>query len=649
MIAGNWYNKSSQKSRYKKGDSMGIFIEELRIRNYKCYESVDVNLRNSSLLIGANNVGKTSLLEALELCFTPYQRVSNELIFIKKDEVLDRKKEIVLDVMISPTNSEFDDKWYQFFGNFVTEGEVNDYVALRTIIKYNPLRGEYDLERKALNSWPESEEVYSYSNFNSNAVRREILEAIPVFYLDAKRDIVSEMGDKFSYWGKLVKDIKLTDDSLIEMEKHLNEINNQIISNSDVLQHLSSYLNKITEVMNSGEKNVEINPVSRKIKDLDKGMEIRFNDKDSESFPIVNQGMGTRSWATFLTLSAYIDWKIKEMETEDKPYHPLLLLEEPEAHLHPQAQRKIYSQMRNLTGQKIISTHSSIIAAQVKLEEIIHVYKKGESSKLNYINLDDLSTSDKRKIKEEVLKTRGDILFADTLILCEGETEEQVLPIFFKEFFNYEPFELGVNIIGVNGSGNYKPFMRIAKDLDINIFIFSDGEKDIIRNVKKHFKQIYGDLSEEDIERSVTFLPWESDFEEYLFTEGYQDELLKVIDIVKEKDSFINSFIKKNNGQPGKPKRTNEVCPECNQSIFEHELKDYEGQEGFKKAVVECVSNMKSDYSSRIGDLILERTTVEKIPLVIRDFFLKVALKNGYVISEQFDWANEEELYIETE
>lgn len=628
---------------------MGIIIEELRVRNYKCYESMDVNLKNSSLLIGANNVGKTSLLEALELCFAPYKRISEELVFIKKDEVLSKNKEIILDVLISPVNDEFDDKWYQFFGNFVVEGEHKDYVAIRTIIKYNTLKGEYDVERKALNSWPKTEDVSGYSDYNTNVIKREILESIPIFYLDAKRDIVSEMNDRFSYWGKLVKDIKLTEESLIEMEDNLNAINDQIVSGSDVLKHLSASLNKITEIMNTGEKSVEINPVSRKIKDLDKGMEIRFNDKDSESFSIANQGMGTRSWATFLTLSAYIDWKTKEMDSEDKPYHPLLLLEEPEAHLHPQAQRKIYSQMRNLVGQKVISTHSSIIAAQVDLEEIIHIYKKGESSKLNYINLLGLSDPDIRKIKEEVLKTRGDILFADTLVLCEGETEDQVLPTFFKEYFNCEPFELGTNIISVGGSGNYKPFMRIARDLDIDLFILSDGESRTINTVKKHFRQIYGDVCDDYIEKNITFLPEESDFEEYLYISGYQSELIEIINLIKGKESFIEDFIKKNDGQAGKAKPTENTCSTCKQFIYENEIKDYKGEVGFKKAVIECISGMKSDYSSKIGELILERDTLDKIPLVIRDFFFKIAVKKKYPINTQFGKVNEEGLYVKIE
>ena len=60
---------------------------------------------------------------------------------------------------------------------------------------------------------------------------------------------------------------------LQEMEKSLNEINDNIIGSSDVLKHLSSSLNKLSNVMNSNGNHVEINPVSRKIRDLDKGME----------------------------------------------------------------------------------------------------------------------------------------------------------------------------------------------------------------------------------------------------------------------------------------------------------------------------------------------------------------------------------------
>ncbi|UTH07140.1 ATP-dependent nuclease [Macrococcoides canis] len=605
---------------------MSIQLKELRIRNYKCFEKLDIELKPNLLILGANNVGKTTLLEALELSLTMFKRVSKEMIFLRKNEDLTDDKVAIIDILIEPTEEDFSDEWYDHFGAFVFEREDKDSLGIRTIIKYNNIKDEYEIEKKAMNQWPKSEELEEFTDYNQNLLRKELLDAIPVFYLDANRDILSDMNDRYSYWGKLTGNIELAKEHVVEIENSLKEIGQSIIDNSDTLGFVAEKLNNVTKIMGNN-RNVEINPITQKISNINKGMQIRISDEFSEAFPIDNLGMGTRSWTTFLTLAAYIELKEKEMEYKGKPFFPIILLEEPESHLHPQAQRKIYQQMKNLKGQKFISSHSPIVAAQVQIDEILHISKNGASSKANSINVNNLNSNEIRKIKEEVVKSRGDLLFANKVILCEGETEEQVIPVFYKHYFGHECFESGVNIIGVNGSGKYKPFLQISKDLGIETYILSDGEKNTIKDINRFYNQIFGKIGEKLKEENVIFLPEEADFEMYLVKEGYKEELLEVIDEIEGKGNFIQEFIEKNNNSKGKRVKTPEICEKCNQNIYKNELKNYSGEIGIDTAIIDILHKKKTEYSSLIAHKIIKRKDTTSIPTAIRSLFDRMNLE----------------------
>ncbi|MFN4860833.1 MAG: TOPRIM nucleotidyl transferase/hydrolase domain-containing protein, partial [Pseudanabaena sp.] len=58
------------------------------------------------------------------------------------------------------------------------------------------------------------------------------------------------------------------------------------------------------------------------------------------------------------------------------------------------------------------------------------------------------------------------------IVLCEGETEEQALPLLFEKYFGSEAFVKGISFIGVRGAGNYLPFLRFAYDFSIPVYIF---------------------------------------------------------------------------------------------------------------------------------------------------------------------------------
>src|SRR5262249_51544124 len=149
-------------------------------------------------------------------------------------------------------------------------------------------------------------------------------------------------------------------------------------------------------------------------------------------FPLHQQGMGTRSLGTFFIFWAFTTWR--QRQGNSAAVHPMMALEEPETHLHPQAQRSLFRQINRMPGQRIISTHSPYICCASAIANIRHFSKLGGETIgcRNGLGTRErkLTQEDLRKIDRQVMNTRGDMLFARALVFFEGETEEQALPDF---------------------------------------------------------------------------------------------------------------------------------------------------------------------------------------------------------------------------
>ncbi len=184
----------------------------------------------------------------------------------------------------------------------------------------------------------------------------------------------------------------------------------------------------------------------------------------------------------------------------------------------------------------------------------------------------------------------------------------------------------------------------MAKDLDIELFILSDGEKKVVRDLKKHYGKIYEvDTDDNIIDERIKFLPEENDFEKYLVSNGYTEELLEVIDKIEGTKKYLDKYIQNNNGTKRKRQATEQVCPECKQNIFDAPIRNYDGDEGFKEALLEYLSAHKTEYSSLIGDVILKRKDKTKIPQIIQELFYEISKIKPLSIEPLFKLSREEQ------
>lgn len=597
-----------------------ILVKNVRVHGFRGLENIEVDLERITVLTGMNNAGKTSFLRALQIAFGSTMFITADDFYLSGNE---RNTQIIVDVRIisydtvSERQLEYFDEDYEtlFTTERIRQDDVgNNVMQFRTVVIYNPLTGSYQTEQYVLDTWHKfinEEGKYWYMEARGRQLNFKLSE-LPFFYIDAQRDIIEDLKLKTSNVGKIFNQIKYDPETVSNIENQISELNDSVMNGSVVLSQLRSSLEQLNSTLdyNGG---VEITPFTKNIHDFNKNISIYYSNGD-DSHTIDYHGMGTRSWSSLLAFKTFIQLLKGKAIEENKIFFPIIAIEEPEAHLHPNAQKKLYGQIAEIIGQNIISTHSPYIAAGAKLNELRNFIRISREFSCGKIIDHDLSTEDKRKISREVVQTRGELLFSKMIVFCEGETEEQALPIFFESFFGVDVNDLGINIINVNGHKSYKPFLLFASYFHIKWCIFSDADSDeIIQSVKTQIKQI---TESELFDNYVVFLSQNKNFEKYLIE--YKEELggegdhLTYIDEIKSslKDlksaDCIEEFIVKNNKKVKKTLKTGEKCPECDNSLTEEILFEYDGDEGYKRALYDIIGKLKTKFGPVIAEKIVE-------------------------------------------
>lgn len=533
----------------------GILITTVRVFNFRCLRAVELPLGQTTVLIGENNAGKTSFLEALHAAIGAGQRhFGPEDVWLDQGEGrAPHERSIIVDVLIRPvddSNKLLDtfpagSPWLELWGMGIQQDDQDrDFAAIRTLYSWSASKGDYVTERRFLQEWPENLADAPEARLVERIPAVAINQSAPIslYLLDAKRDGADDIRSRSSIWSKLVSDPGLPAEQVREIEKLLNEINQLFVKESKVLTHLKGHLTSVGDVVNCDKNAIAIDPVARRLRDLSKGMDVILSTMGASAFPLSRQGMGTRSLASVLMFRAYMSWKLSERTGE--VIHPFLAIEEPETHLHPQAQRSLFGQIQQIPGQRIISTHSPYICAHADIRTFLHFGKVGSGT---YIDTfvspgDPLTSEEMRRINREVMNTRGDLLFSRFIVLFEGETEEQALPAFANMHWDLHPHELGISFVGVRGAGAYTPFLRLAIRFGIPWCIFSDGAAGELTQLNGCLGRV--SLPNDVQNPNVFVVPGGADFEGYLTQPGHLDLIRDMMADLAEEEKNLNERAK---------------------------------------------------------------------------------------------------------
>jgi len=599
-------------------------VTEVRVSNFRSLTNVAVDLDDLTVLVGANNAGKTSFLEAIYAAVGAGRKtLGQDDIHVGPGEALAPQDRVAtIDVCVRPFDSDGKQMdtfpagsyWTSLWGTGISQDvEFHDLMAFRTTLAWNPAKGDYVLERKFLTEWKTPADWLT-AKASTEGVGGEQLEHVALHYIDAKRDLEDDLHRQGSFWRRLTDNLGLADPDIQAFEKILSDLNDGMVAKSPVLQHLRTNLSDMSSVVSADSAAVDITPVARRLRDLSKGVDVTFATTGAQAFPLSKHGMGTRSLASLLVFRAFMSWRYALAEKEGDQTHSLLALEEPESHLHPQAQRALFAQIKSIPGQRIVSTHSPYFAGQAKLSELRLFTKHAGVTRAERLQIQALTPDDVRKLERTVIASRGDLLFARAVILFEGETEEQAFPLWAQAYWGASAHELGFSFVGVGGT-DYFPFIWLAQSFGIPWYVFSDGEDKPVAKLKADAKRAgIDDITAYD---NLVVIPNKLDLEAHLISEGYLDAFEAAISSYAG-PSALDDYIASLHGKEGK-KVDNVV-----------QIRDYSGAEGRKRAALDRISDKKTRYATPLASAILTLAEPERrVPKLVAKLLDVVGKKFG--------------------
>ena len=235
----------------------------------------------------------------------------------------------------------------------------------------------------------------------------------------------------------------------------------------------------------------------------------------------------------------------------------ILTLEEPEAHLHPLGVRTLASILKNMEGQRLVTTHSGDLLSKIRLEDIRRLYKEGNETRVGKIPPDLLEPKERKHIEYHIKAFKGGWLFSQCWLLVEGQTEFWTLPA-LAEILDIFPEEVGFSIVEYSQGGGPVPFIKVANALGIEWFVLADGDHQGNHYVREAESQLQQaelptnrvlQLDTKDIEH----LFWDSGFSSSFIDKLEPQQLNHVQQFQNNPDRYKKETIKaaiKNVGKP---------------------------------------------------------------------------------------------------
>lgn len=505
-------------------------MKKITISNWRSIKNVEFDARKLMVFIGQNNHGKSNLLSAILFFFGEIKHleldfhleaeelyVEIEFANLTEEDKNTFKKYVNLDGNIIVRKTAY------IAGNFEYRGKIeipkNEYLQEvnadhytkredaknQPFYKYLPENGR--LSKKSI---IEAQTKYITENRSSIEFNYE-LETNPflglksvakgifgeIYFLPAVKNTSEDFNSKDSSpFGKIYADIittiseqnsdwKDTKEKLTMLFHTLNKKDSSGTLNPNRPQQLNKLESEIARELNalSWNTDIEIAVTPPNIENVFKAnTQIWIND--GVRTDIQRKGHGLQR-ALIIALIRVVAARVNNNSSAAESNRQAsqsryFIFEEPELYLHPQAQRELFDSLISLSeadNQIILCTHSSFLIDVERYKSIYIVTKENQETGTKIKSCDkDVLLEDSKKefnLAYWINPDRGELFFADKVLLVEGQTDKIIIPYLAKKL---EIFKYGYTILDCGSKDNIPTYINLLNNFEIPYVVIFDED-----------------------------------------------------------------------------------------------------------------------------------------------------------------------------
>ena len=547
-----------------------MYIESLCIKKFRSINNLILHFNKGvNIIIGENNAGKSAIIDALRICLNIGKQWRD--IGIRNDE----------DFYIDTTLVSDELQPIEFHLTFKIEN-IQDRFYFNSMVYQdpdNPEKQNIQIHFKYfLETNQKGNKVLRWSiwggDLEGQPIKQEEAEQIYYSYLAPLRNAEQELrpyareNKVTSLFKEITKYFKDNDEGQtvvnldlakkIELAQKLENV----VNDEDWTGLIKTGQNSINDHLQNSDINSRISKINLsfleyKYENIIKGVLTRKpvypdnvlgnNLSIQKYFDISQNGLGENN----LILASAILGDIENRRKEKIEHYYALLIEEPEAHLHPHKQNTFFNYLNSLQdfgAQIFITSHSPTITAKSNLDNLIVLHKTANNVVPFIINRsEELNKKNKAYLRKFLDVTKSQLFFANGVILVEGISEALLIPVFAKMINDaFDIDKNGIEIVNVNGV-TFEPFAKLFNSnisiqrLNSRCVIITDDDMGLI--CAKHFINEEQGITKSSAQKIHNHLKEKGIIDTTNRIVSFSTEIELDLDIFPEKKIFIKQIL----------------------------------------------------------------------------------------------------------